>query len=135
MKKIFMFIVLLAATFTLTSCGFGNSPEGVAEKGLKYLKNGDYESFVDLCYLKSEDGESAENQKQMLVALLKEKASKNPEAQDIDDFEVLSSTENQDGNKAVVKYKIKYNSKGEYETETMNLVKDDNGDWKINLGK
>ena len=127
-----MFVAVVA--LTLWSCGPANTPSAVAEEACKCMQNEDYEGYADLMDLKkSEDGKGVE--KEQLAALLREKGTKTMEKkQGIKSYEVLSEEISEDGKSANVKMKIVYGN-GDEDTQKMKLVKNDDGDWKLTMGK
>ena len=134
MKKLFFSMLVAVVALTLWSCGPANTPSAVAEEACKCMQNEDYEGYADLMDLKkSEDGKGVE--KEQLAALLREKGSKTMEKkQGIKSYEVLSEEISEDGKSANVKMKIVYGN-GDEDTQKMKLVKNDDGDWKLTMGK
>ena len=134
MKKLFIFMFVAVVALTLWSCGPANTPSAVAEEACKCMQNEDYEGYADLMDLKkSEDGKGVE--KEQLAALLREKGTKTMEKkQGIKSYEVLSEEISEDGKSANVKIKIVYGN-GDEDTQKMKLVKNDDGDWKLTMGK
>lgn len=134
MKKLFISMLVAVVALTLWSCGPANTPSAVAEEACKCMQNEDYEGYADLMDLKkSEDGKGVE--KEQLAALLREKGTKTMEKkQGIKSYEVLSEEISEDGKSANVKMKIVYGN-GDEDTQKMKLVKNDDGDWKLTMGK
>lgn len=134
MKKLFISMFVAVVALTLWSCGPANTPSAVAEEACKCMQNEDYEGYADLMDLKkSEDGKGVE--KEQLAALLREKGTKTMEKkQGIKSYEVLSEEISEDGKSANVKMKIVYGN-GDEDTQKMKLVKNDDGDWKLTMGK
>lgn len=134
MKKLFFSMFVAVVALTLWSCGPANTPSAVAEEACKCMQNEDYEGYADLMDLKkSEDGKGVE--KEQLAALLREKGTKTMEKkQGIKSYEVLSEEISEDGKSANVKMKIVYGN-GDEDTQKMKLVKNDDGDWKLTMGK
>lgn len=134
MKKLFFSMLVAVVALTLWSCGPANTPSAVAEEACKCMQNEDYEGYADLMDLKkSEDGKGVE--KEQLAALLREKGTKTMEKkQGIKSYEVLSEEISEDGKSANVKMKIVYGN-GDEDTQKMKLVKNDDGDWKLTMGK
>ena len=134
MKKLFFSMLVAVVALTLWSCGPANTPSAVAEEACKCMQNEDYEGYADLMDLKkSDDGKGVE--KEQLAALLREKGSKTMEKkQGIKSYEVLSEEISEDGKSANVKMKIVYGN-GDEDTQKMKLVKNDDGDWKLTMGK
>lgn len=134
MKKLFISMFVAVVALALWSCGPANTPSAVAEEACKCMQNEDYEGYADLMDLKkSEDGKGVE--KEQLAALLREKGTKTMEKkQGIKSYEVLSEEISEDGKSANVKMKIVYGN-GDEDTQKMKLVKNDDGDWKLTMGK
>ena len=137
MKKLSMILGVILMALIMVSCN-SNTPTKVAEKSVACLQKGDYEGYVDLIYAKKEemkDKEKFENEKKMLVAMLKDKASKKFEKNDgIKSYEALSEEISEDGNTAKVKMKIVWGNDQE-DTDDIKLRKDDDGNWKIDMSK
>ena len=134
MKKLFISMFVAVVALTLWSCGPANTPSAVAEEACKCMQNEDYEGYADLMDLKkSDDGKGVE--KEQLAALLREKGTETMEKkQGIKSYEVLSEEISEDGKSANVKMKIVYGN-GDEDTQKMKLVKNDDGDWKLTMGK
>ena len=128
---------VLILTLVMTSCN-SNTPTKVAEKSIAYIQKGDYEGYVDLIYQKKEEGKDKkeiEDEKQMLVAMMKDKATKKFEKQDgIKSYEALSEEISEDGKTAIVKMKIVMGD-GSETTDDIKLRKDEDGNWKLDIGK
>ena len=133
MKKLFFSMFVAVVTLTLWSCGSANTPSAVAEKAVKCIQKADYEGYVDLMNLKKTD--EGNNEKEQLVALLREKGTKAMEKkQGLKSYEVLSEEISEDGNSATVKMKMVYGD-GSEDTQDLKLVKNDDGDWRLTMGK
>ena len=128
---------VLILTLVMTSCN-SNTPTKVAEKSITCIQKGDYEGYVDLIYQKKEEGKDKkeiEDEKQMLVAMMKDKATKKFEKQDgIKSYEALSEEISEDGKTAIVKMKIVMGD-GSETTDDIKLRKDEDGNWKLDIGK
>ena len=75
------------------------------------------------------------NEKEQLVALLREKGTKAMEKkQGLKSYEVLSEEISEDGNSATVKMKMVYGD-GSEDTQDLKLFKNDDGDWRLTMGK
>lgn len=137
MKKLAITVCALAMALVMTSCG-GNTPQKAAEKAVECIQDENYEGYVDMVYMKPDETKNADdvkNSKQMLTALLKDKASKQKEKNGgIEKYETLSEEMAEDGNTAVVRMKITYGDGSEKE-EDVKMRKDENGDWKVDMGK
>lgn len=128
---------VLILTLVMTSCN-SNTPTKVAEKSIVCIQKGDYEGYVDLIYQKKEEGKDKkeiEDEKQMLVAMMKDKATKKFEKQDgIKSYEALSEEISEDGKTAIVKMKMVMGD-GSETTDDIKLRKDEDGNWKLDIGK
>lgn len=128
---------VLILTLVMTSCN-SNTPTKVAENSIACIQKGDYEGYVDLIYQKKEEGKDKkeiEDEKQMLVAMMKDKATKKFEKQDgIKSYEALSEEISEDGKTAIVKMKIVMGD-GSETTDDIKLRKDEDGNWKLDIGK
>ena len=137
MKKLITILGVLILTLVMTSCN-SNTPTKVAEKSSACIQKGDYEGYVDLIYQKKEEGKDKkeiEDEKQMLVAMMKDKATKKFEKQDgIKSYEALSEEISEDGKTAIVKMKIVMGD-GSETTDDIKLRKDEDGNWKLDIGK
>ena len=133
MKKLFFSMFVAVVALTLWSCGPANTPSAVAEEACKCVQNEDYEGYVELMDLK--ETKNQESEKQQFVAMLREKGTKTMEKkQGIKSYKVESEEISEDGKSANVKMKIVYGN-GDEDTQKMKLVKNDDGDWKLTMGK
>lgn len=132
MKNLFSLLAIAAFALITWSCS-SNTPTGVAKQSIEAIEKGDYEGYVDLLYIKND--KNKEETKQQLVALMKEKGAKTVEQkQGIKSCTVEEETLSDDGEKATVKMKVLYGN-GKEETEDFSLRKDEDGNWKIDIGK
>lgn len=115
------------------ACGSSNTPTAVAEKATECIMNDDFEGFADLMYFTKSDKVDVKEQKEQFAALLKEKAAKNEKREKITSYETISEEIAEDGQTAVVKMKRTYGDKEK--TEEMKMRKDEDGNWKVDLGK
>ncbi len=136
MKKLIGIMALMAALFIMTSCGGGgNTPKAVAEKAVKCLQDKDYDKFADLVYMKVKEGEDPEAGKKMLSGMMQGKADKMYEKKGgIKSYEALSEQIDESGESAVVKMKIMHGD-GSDKEDDIKLKKDEQGNWKIDMGK
>ena len=133
MKKLFISMFVAVVALTLWSCGSANTPSAVAEEACKCVQNEDYEGYVDLLLLK--ETKNQESEKQQFVAMLREKGTKTMEKkQGLKSYEVLSEEISEDGKSATVKMKMVYGD-GSEDTQDLKLVKNDDGDWRLTMGK
>lgn len=128
--------MLFVIAAMMVGCAADESPKGVVEKATKCLQDKDYEGYVNMLYGSSEQGEKAEKAKQFMVEMIKhsmEKAEKE-NGKTIKSFDVQTETISEDGMKAEVEMKVLF-SNGDEESETVKLKKEENGKWRINLGR
>lgn len=137
MKRLSIVIGIMLTIMFLASCS-SNTPTKVAEKSVQCLIDKDYKGYVDLIYFSEKDkgnAEEYEQGKQQLAALLKDKAEKEYKKKgDISSYETITEETSNDGNTANVKMKIKYGNGTEEDTD-IKLRKDNDGNWKIDMGK
>lgn len=135
MKKLFLILVATMAMFAFTACGGGNSPKSVAEEAMSALKNKDYDKFVDCAHITVKEGEDPEAAKKTISGMLQSKAeSAYAKKGGFKSYEILSETIDESGDKAVVKVKMVYGN-GEEEEEDCKMIKDEKGNWKMDIGK
>ena len=130
MKKVLCAITAcLMMLAVMTSCGMDSSdPRSVAEAATQCLKNKDVEGYLKLTNATPE-------QQEQFAALAKEKRLKEmDEKGGIDHFEVGEPKINEEKGTARVVVKTFYGN-GTDEEKSMNMKKDDNGDWKLDVGK
>ena len=121
--------------FAITSCGGGNSPKSVADKAMAALQEKNYDEFVEYVYIKTKEGEDPEAAKKTLSGMLQGKADKAYEKKGgFKSYEVLSETIDPSGDKALVKVKMVFGN-GETEEDDYPMVKDEQGNWKLDIGK
>ncbi len=137
MKRLSFILGLMAIVFIMASCS-SNTPKGVAEKSMKCLIDKDYKGYVDLVYTKDDPKESPDEikqQKEMLASLLKDKAEKEyKKNKGIASYEIVNEETSENGEKAKVKMKVTYGN-GEVKDEEIELRKDKDGNWKLDMGK
>ncbi len=135
MKKLLGLVAVIAAMFAITSCGGGNSPKSVADKAMAALQEKNYDEFVEYVYIKTKEGEDPEAAKKTLSGMLQGKADKAYEKKGgFKSYEVLSETIDPSGDKALVKVKMVFGN-GETEEDDYPMVKDEQGNWKLDIGK
>ena len=125
----------------MASCS-SNTPKAVAEKSMKCLVNKDYNGYVELLdtkddskSAKQETPEEIKQDKQMLAAMLKDKAEKEYKKNGgIASYETLSEDTDKEGKTAIVNMKVTYGN-GSSEEEDIRLCKDADGNWKLSMGK
>lgn len=117
-------------------CVGGNTPKGVAEKAMKCLKANDYKGYVDLIYLNGEeelDAGEVKRKKEQIAAILEEKASVQlDEKEGIASYEI--GKESVEDDEAKVKVRVTYGDGSDNDSD-MELVKDKNGNWRLDVGK
>ena len=118
--------------FVMAACGGAgtNTPTAVAENYLSDLKAGNYEALVDQLYFKQE---MSDTDKEQLVVMCKGKVEQTIEKNgELKGWEITSEEIAEDGQKAVVKYTLKYENKDvEDKVKLINV----DGEWKVNSGK
>lgn len=118
--------------FVMAACGGAgaNTPTAVAENYLSDLKAGNYEALVDQLYFKQE---MSDTDKEQLVVMCKGKVEQTIEKNgELKGYEITSEEIAEDGQKAVVKYTLKYENKDvEDKVKLINV----DGEWKVNSGK
>ena len=132
MKKL-MFVFLIACfAMVVTSCA-DNSPEGVVTKAAKFLQEKDYKAYVDLFQFKDEsDAEKVKEKKAGIVQMLTEKAEKKPEDMTFKSFEIVEKEIGENS----AKFKVKFiRENGTEKIQSMDLIKNDDGKWKLDAGK
>jgi hypothetical protein len=116
----------------MAACGGAgaNTPTAVAENYLSDLKAGNYEALVDQLYFKQE---MSDTDKEQLVVMCKGKVEQTIEKNgELKGWEITSEEIAEDGQKAVVKYTLKYENKDvEDKVKLINV----DGEWKVNSGK
>lgn len=130
MKKVmFAITACLMMLAVMTSCAVDkNDPRSVAEAAAQCLKNQDVEGYMKLTNATPE-------QQQQFIALAKEKMLKEQaEKGGIDKFEIGEADINEERGTAKVVVKTFFGN-GQEEESPMKLKKDENGDWKLDVGK
>lgn len=128
-----MFAFLIACfAMVVTSCA-DNSPEGVVTKAAKLLQEKDYKAYVDLFQFKDEsDAEKVKEKKAGIVQMLTEKAEKKPEDMTFKSFEIVEKEIGENS----AKFKVKFiRENGTEKIQSMDLIKNDDGKWKLDAGK
>jgi len=134
MKKTFVFLALVMTVLVFASCG-SNSPKDVAGKAVECIQKKNFDGYADLVNFSSKEGGDIDGQKKMLVGMLQDKYAKTIEKKGgIKSYEVLSEEIASDGMTAVVGIRITYGD-GEEKEDTVKMMKDEGGNWKIDAGK
>lgn len=132
MKKLFFAFAVACLAMVMTSCA-DNSPEGVVTKAAKFLQEKDYQSYVDLFQFKDEsDAEKLKEKKAGIVGMLNEKAEKNPADMSFKSFEIVEKEIEENS----AKFKVKFiREDGSEKIQSMDLIKNEDGKWKLDAGK
>lgn len=128
----------LACVMMLAACGSSNTPTATAEKAVECLKSQNFDGFVDMLYVEADKRGTEEYQKgkEEMAAMLKDKYQQSMESGKggISDYEVLSEEVDEEAGTAVVKLKTTYGD-GSTNENSMKLKKDEEGNWRVVLGK
>ena len=132
MKKLMFAFLIACFAMVVTSCA-DNSPEGVVTKAAKLLQEKDYKAYVDLFQFKDEsDAEKVKEKKAGIVQMLTEKAEKKPEDMTFKSFEIVEKEIGENS----AKFKVKFiRENGTEKIQSMDLIKNDDGKWKLDAGK
>jgi hypothetical protein len=132
MKKLMFAFLIACFAIVVTSCA-DNSPEGVVTKAAKFLQEKDYKAYVDLFQFKDEsDAEKVKEKKAGIVQMLTEKAEKKPEDMTFKSFEIVEKEIGENS----AKFKVKFiRENGTEKIQSMDLIKNDDGKWKLDAGK
>jgi hypothetical protein len=132
MKKLMFAFLIACFAMVVTSCA-DNSPEGVVTKAAKFLQEKDYKAYVDLFQFKDEsDAEKVKEKKAGIVQMLTEKAEKKPEDMTFKSFEIVEKEIGENS----AKFKVKFiRENGTEKIQSMDLIKNEDGKWKLDAGK
>jgi hypothetical protein len=132
MKKLMFAFLIACFAMVVTSCS-DNSPEGVVTKAAKFLQEKDYKAYVDLFQFKDEsDAEKVKEKKAGIVQMLTEKAEKKPEDMTFKSFEIVEKEIGENS----AKFKVKFiRENGTEKIQSMDLIKNEDGKWKLDAGK
>ncbi len=139
MKKLFYFVLAIAAMGVMASCGGGASSPGAAAKMyFEAMAAGNYDKFMDGLYIDPEstpeERTEIEQQKTMLVAMIKEKGEdQNAEKGGIKKIDVVSEEVAEDGKSATVTMLVTYGN-GETDENEVHMLHDGSS-WKWSMGK
>lgn len=136
MKKLMSFVLAVFAIIVLAACS-SNSPKSVAEKAMKSIVDKDYKTYVDLIYFDKakESPEKVEKAKEQLREMLQGKLEKSmKEKGAIKSYKVVNEEISEEGDKAVVTFEVTYED-GKTDSTAVQLVKDKDGKWWLDLGK
>jgi hypothetical protein len=132
MKKLMFAFLIACFAMVVTSCA-DNSPEGVLTTAAKFLQEKDYKAYVDLFQFKDEsDAEKVKEKKAGIVQMLTEKAEKKPEDMTFKSFEIVEKEIGENS----AKFKVKFiRENGTEKIQSMDLIKNEDGKWKLDAGK
>ena len=133
MKKLIALFAVVAAMFAV-SCS-SPTPSDAAVDIYQLIIDCKYEAAVEEFYFDSEDPAEVEQAKAMFVSLFKEKAAPQFEEKGgIVKVEALNETISEDGKSAEVELKLTYGD-GTEETENVDMVCNEAGEWKASIKK
>ncbi len=136
-KTLFVLLAICGLAFTLTGCS-SNSPKGVVKEYLEAVKKGDADKALEVTYLdevmeelgyenlKELKKESPDEYREFVRDFKKGFKGTSKESKKLK-YEILS--EDIDGDEATVEVELKL--KGETETVDIPVIKDSEGDWKV----
>ena len=124
MKKLCVILAVGFMTVTMMSCSNSNTPEAVAEKALKCAKNNDWKGYLSLVQGAEKNPEQMEGYARMIEEKLKERG----DAAKIVSYKILDQDILEDS--ATIYYQV-VTKDGNEKEDSMKLVKDENGEWKI----
>ncbi|MBQ8774428.1 MAG: DUF4878 domain-containing protein [Alistipes sp.] len=134
MKKLVALFAVVAAVFAV-SCSSPATPGEVAVNIYELIADGKYEAVAEEFHYDSEDANEVAEAKALIVSLCKEKAAPQIEAKGgLASAEVVDEVVAEDGNTAKATVKFVYGN-GEEDTQKVDLVKNDDGDWKVAFNK
>lgn len=135
MRKLFMSLCVAFVAMVMGSCGSGNTPAGVAEASIKCIQKEDVEGYLELLDLDTSKSNDPAKSKEELTALFNAKLMPALRAKGgVKSYEILSEEINETGDKATVEANVVYGN-GEESKQTIDLVKNEAGEWKMKLGK
>lgn len=138
MKKLLVLLFVCVSTLAFWSCASDNSPKGVAAKAIECIQDKDYTGYVDLMYFNKNTREKPdfEEGKKQYATMLEGKVSKEFEKKEgIKSYEILSEEIAEDGESAVVKFKLEFGNGETKDSETMKMRKGEDGKWLVDAGK
>lgn len=135
MRKLFVSLCIALLAMVMGSCGSGNTPAGVAEASIKCIQKEDVEGYLELLDLDTSKSKDPAKSKEELTALFNAKLLPALRAKGgVKSYEILSEEINETGDKATVEANVVYGN-GEESKQTIDLVKNEAGEWKMKLGK
>lgn len=132
MKRLTLVFSLVIALLAMASCS-SNTPKDVATQAMTAMQKQDYQNFVKL--VANKDGVALTPEEQEQLAEIFEKKLSKDNTKSIESFDFVSEDVTEDGKKATVKFTVKYAGKDKPEEEKMELVKCDDDQWRVSLGK
>lgn len=133
MKKL-SYLLMLAIVFILSACS-SNTPSAVAEKFTQLINDNEFEDAVEMLYVKPGlDADQVAKDKENIVKMLTELSKKKTDKDIATSIEATDETLNEAGDEATVTVKMTMKD-GETDENDVRLKKDENGDWKVMLGK
>ena len=133
MKKL-SYLLMLAIVFILSACS-SNTPSAVAEKFTQLINDNEFEDAVEMLYVKPGlDADQVAKDKENIVKMLTELSKKKTDKDIATSIEATNETLNEAGDEATVTVKMTMKD-GKTDENDVRLKKDENGDWKVMLGK
>jgi Domain of unknown function (DUF4878) len=108
-----------------------SSPSGVITKVVKNVADGDYESAIDL-YAKKNGESLTKEDKAKMMALLPSAKDNFEKKGGLKEVKIIEENIAEDGNSAIVKYKMIYADGKQGKTEKVKFIKV-NSDWKVRI--
>lgn len=125
---------LLAAIFTLISCGGGassNSPADVTKAAITNLADENYSDVVKV-YATKDGKDLTEEEQAKLMAFMPTAKAELDKNGGLKEVKIVEETIAEDGNNAVVKTQLVYGNGKEGKTDSTKLIKV-NGNWRIRI--
>ena len=133
MKQLIRLGLMLVAVLAMVSCT-PSTPGAALKHYMSALSDKDYEEFVEGVKLSETDAAKAQEARDGLVAMIKEKGAKTPDEKGgLKEIEIVSEEIAEDGNSAVVTFKQHYGD-GSVKEDTQKMAKVD-GKWLMDIGK
>lgn len=135
MKKnvCYLFSLMAMCLFLFSACS-SNSPAEAAKKYANYLKNGDFDKWVDgVAFGEDASETNIKAGKAMLLAMMEAGKEKLKEKGGVKDIETVSETISEDGKTAKVVLKMTYGD-GTSEDSSMDMIQE-KGTWKMHMKK
>ena len=124
MKKLFVILAVSFMAVAMMRCGNSNTPEAVAEKALKCAKSNDWKGYLSMV----QGAENNPEQVEGYARMMEEKAEKQGDSAKIVSYKITDQEVLEDS--ATVRYQYETKDGNKHE-DSMRLVKDENGEWKI----